>query len=146
MTAKEIYEKEFAYYVECLEDRDIYEWAADRIFDLTTYDGSLDKLFVRTILGICGVILNRQTYAFIKDDNMYVVYIVVCQLLKKKSWINWGTSIRGAWFENGRDAKPIYESYDGSVSVPFTEKNLIALIEFIEEHEPKEEEENNDKT
>ncbi len=139
MTAKEIYEKEFAYYVECLEDRDIYEWAADRIFDLTTYDGDLDKLFVQMILYICKVILNKQTYEFIGDESMYVVYIVVCQLLNKKGWINWGTSIRGAWFEDGRDAKPIYESYDESVSVPFTIENLIALIEFIEEHEPKEE-------
>lgn len=136
MTAKEIFENDFAEYMEIFEDQDIYEWAADHVFNLTTYDGALDKLFVRTILDICKVIINKQTYEFIRDENMYVVYIVVCQLLNKKGWIEWGTSIRGAWFKDSIHSKPLMEMW---TKVPFTEKNLIALIEFIEEREPKEE-------
>jgi hypothetical protein len=139
MTAKEIFEKDYQLTRELLEDSDIYNWAADNIFDLTTYDDELDRLFVQVIVDVCKVILARKTFEFIEDEALYVTYIVVCQLLDRKGWINWGTSIRGAWFEEGGNAKPIYDGYGHEEDVPYTKENLIALIEFIEENEPKEE-------
>jgi hypothetical protein len=140
MTAKEIFEKDFQSYRECVVDSDIYDWATSNIFDLTTYDGDLNKLFVQVIIAVCKVILNRHTFKFIKDEAMYIAYILVCQMLERNNWIDWGTSIRGAWFDENVKAKPIFEGYDGVETVPFTKDNLIALIEFIEENEPEVEE------
>ena len=37
-----------------------YSLAADRIFDLTTYDDYLDEVFVKTILEVCKVIIEKR--------------------------------------------------------------------------------------
>lgn len=122
-----------------------YSWASDLIFDLTTYDGSLDEKFVKSIIEVCKVIIENGTYEYIKDERNYVKYILVCQLLDKFRWLDWGTSIRGAWFEKDTDSKEILEEYkwwtieDGNWithiidAVPFSIDNLMALIEFLEE-------------
>lgn len=133
MTVREIFEKQYKSYCKVVYDSDVYDWAADEIFDLTTYDSELDKLFVETILDVCKVILARQNFEFIKDETAYVVYIVVCNMFEHKHWIEWGTSIRGAWFDENAKAEPIFESYDETPNVPFTKENLVTLIEFIEE-------------
>lgn len=118
-----------------------YEWAASDIFDLVTYDAGLDENFVKKILEVCGAILNNETFDYIRDEKQYTDYIIVCQLLDKFDWINWGTSIRGAWFEPGRNAKQILEEFkwinsEGThiiKAVPFTVENLRDLIKFMEE-------------
>lgn len=132
-----------------------YEWAAEKIFDLTTYDSELDELFVKDILEVCKVILDRTNFEYILNRENYIKHILVCQILNKFHWIQWGTSIRGAWFEqvelyeNIPDVKfrDIMDEYSwweyDSLSetyvehtidkVPFTKENLQALIEFMEE-------------
>ena len=123
-----------------------YEWVADRVFDLTTYDGELDELFVKDILEVCEVILENRNYEYILDKRDYIKFILVCQLLDKFGWIEWGTSIRGSWFENSAD-RAILEGLEWSKwdenerkwvnhtipAVIFSKENLKALIEFMEE-------------
>lgn len=140
MTAKEIFQKSYDDHLSIDDENNVYGWAASNIFDLTTYDDELDELFVKVIVGASKVILTRQSYGFIKDESMYVAYILVCNLFEHKKWINWGTSIRGAWFEDRADSEYIFYGCGYLEDVPFTKENLISLIEFIEEHEPKEEE------
>lgn len=162
---KEIYKRH--YDEDCThfnDHRSKYEWAAGNVFDLTTYDGWLDELFVKHILEVCKVILDRTNFEYIKDEHNYVRYILVCQLLNDFRWIEWGTSIRGAWFQEeyfkpwGSDtvikSRPILNEYEWSEfnsdnglyedhvieEVPFTEENIAALIEFIcDDGENKEE-------
>ena len=79
MTALEIYKAQFE------EDRtwfssrpdSKYEWVAHRVFDLVTYDSSLDERFVKDIIEVCKVILDRQTFEYIRDGKNYVKYILV---------------------------------------------------------------------
>ena len=78
----------------------IWLWISNYVFGLTTYDGELDELFCRKIIEVCKVILDRKNFEYIKDKENYINYILVCQILEKHGWINWGTSIRGAWFED----------------------------------------------
>lgn len=139
MTAREIFEKRYNSYLECLEDQNVYTWAASEIFDLTTYDDGLDEIFVRTICTVAKGIILRRTFDFMNDDSLYIAYIVVCNMFERRHWIDWGTSIRGAWFDENTKAEPIFESYDETPDVPFTKENLVTLIEFIEEKAKEEE-------
>lgn len=132
-----------------------YEWAASNIFDLTTYDGSLDEKFVKAIIEVCKVILDGDNFEYMMDERNYVKYILVCQVLDRFHWIDWGTSIRGAWFERENFApygatEPIvskdileeckwWSAEDGEWTehvvnaVPFTIDNLRDLVTFMEE-------------
>lgn len=140
MTALEIYrtryneEKTWS-----VEEPSKLEWVATSVFDLVTYDGDLDERFAKDILEVCKVILEKRNYEYIEDEQNYVKYILVCQLLDKNYWINWGTSIRGAWFEVN-ESKDILDEFEWwsdkhhvIEGVPFTPENLKALIDFVEE-------------
>lgn len=122
-----------------------YEWAATYIFDLYTYDANLDVRFVKDILEVCQVIIERD-FEYQMDDNNYIKYILVCQLLYHFNWINWGTSIRNAWFEDSSRKDILEESSWTQLNektgewdhykleaVPFSRDNLKELIKFIEE-------------
>lgn len=156
MTVKDIYKANYETQRDVMgfyDDK--YTWAARQVFDLTTYDGSLDERFVKDILEVCKVILENRNFEYIKNEDNYVKYILVCQLLNGFSWIEWGTSIRGAWFDI--DSRMNWKTRETTVysrdileelewwehhnephvieAVPFTVENLIALIEFMEEIE-----------
>lgn len=140
---REIYEDHYASYCISTCGDSKYEWAASEVFDLTTYDGELDELFVKKIIEVIKVIFTRTSFEYIKDQNNYITYILVCQLLEKFNWIEWGTSIRGAWFESyhpNQKTHPILDfEYEqdryGCKEIPFSDDNLIILIRFLEEAE-----------
>lgn len=114
----------------------VYEWAASDIFELATYDGSIDRLFVKKIIEVCKVILDNKTYEYISVEENYIPYLIVCQLLYNFNWIDWGTSIRGAWFNDYclDRTQPILkpDSVLGPI-VNYSKENLELLIKFIEE-------------
>ena len=121
----------------------IWNWASSVVFGLVTYDAGLDEIFVRKIIKVCKVILNNETFEYIDtDETNYTNYILVCQLLDKKGWINWGTSIRGAWFEpnDGCDLLIEDELWRGDkdgiahidLTVKFSKETLQEIINFIE--------------
>lgn len=142
MTITELYEAHYKDYCEFLDQDDYkhtkYEWAASEVFDLTTYDSSIDELFVKKIVEVLKAIRDRKTFDYIKDENNYITYLAVCQLLTRFNWINWGTSIRGAWFDGyqaSAGTKPIIdmnlEKY-GCTEIRFCEAHICALINFLE--------------
>ena len=137
MNTIDIYRKNYEEVCSWHDDEyDKYEWAANYIFELITYDAALDEKFVKDIIEVCKVIIDKRNYDYIKDDNNYIKYILVCQLLDRFQWINWGTSIRGAWFELSKtpDSKVILEKLSNNTEeVHFSHNNLKTLIEFMEE-------------
>ena len=145
-TIKELYAACYGEYREFIDDEATkYQWVGNAVFNLVTYDGALDELFAKYIIEICKAILERRTFDYCSGSDItedYVKYILVCQKLEALDWINWGTSIRGAWFDAGKDAEPILkyieESRHGVDKIPFTIENIEALIEFVEEGEEDE--------
>lgn len=140
INTREIYEMLYKEYVECIDpDASKYAWVANEVFDLITYDTSLDERFAKEIIEVIKVILDVETYEYIRDGSNYVAYILVCQLLNNFHWIEWGTSIRGAWFETyhpGFKTQPITIYYDDNirdyVEVMCTKENMEELINFVE--------------
>ena len=103
------------------------------IFDVITYDDELDLEFGKKIYEVMKSIQDRTTFDYIEEENNYKNYILVCNLLDKYDLIDWGTSIRGAWFSRDElktsagkwnsDGTVIYE--DPIVSI----KELIKWLE-----------------
>lgn len=135
MTTLEIYKKEYDISVDLGFCKNKYEWVSDAVFNLTTYDDGLDELFVKKIIEVCEAILNRTNFEYIKDETNYINYILVCQLLNSKGWIDWGTSIRGAWFMKIPSSKPIisYRVCESKDPVYFSVDDLKTLIDFVKE-------------
>ena len=145
MKVRKAFEWSYAKYVDTTCGETKYEWAASYIFDLTTYDGSLDELFVKKIIEVCKVILDGKNSEYIRDESNYTAFILVCQLLDRFDWIEWGTSIRGAWFGPSVNPRCLLENdhvtyfvggkdkTEGHPDIPFTKENLKTLIKFIEE-------------
>ena len=131
MDVMDIFERDYVDYQIATCGESIYQWCASRVLDLATYDEELDELFVKKFIEICNIILSRRNSVCIENRDAYITYMLVCQLFYKNDWITWGTSIRGAWFDVGKNAKPILD-FDEKTIVPFTIENLKLLLTFIE--------------
>lgn len=120
--------------VKCYEDESSYncegmsryEFASSHIFNLTTYDSAMDEILVKDIIEVLEQIIKRDNFNYIKDESNYKKYIIVCNMLEKLEWIDWGTSIRGAWLE------PVfYVRTLNNGKLTFTAEILSMFIEWI---------------
>lgn len=112
-----------------------YVWAAEEVFGMFTYDNKMSELFVKEIFEVLDVIINRTNYEYInKNEDSYIKYLRVCLFLDRLCWLEWGSSIRGAWLDSDNvrfdDAKK-----DIIKGVPYTPDNLVMLMNFVEEKE-----------
>lgn len=150
MDVIDIYKAEYEQYkIDIDPNATRYSWVASQVFGLVTYDPVLDKRFVKDIFEVCRFILRKDCYNFIKDPfrERYVQFILVCQLLIKKQWINWASDLRVVWFDTAELCCPepildvehlnMYgwgepEYYERTI-VEFSEENLKKLMVFVEE-------------
>jgi len=94
---------------------------SSEIVGLTTHDYDLDKELGEMILETMIHIKNRTNFDYIEDN--YRKYIISCNFII--NWLNWGASIRGAWFDP-----------DGEIETPYgviatTEEFMGDLIDFL---------------
>jgi hypothetical protein len=75
---------------------------SNAIIGITTYDDGLDLEFGKMILETLNTIQKKQTFEYIENKENYRKYILSCNFIK--DWLDWGSSIRGAWF-NTNDGK-----------------------------------------
>ena len=74
------------------------EYLGDYIFDFTTYDSQMSELFASMALDVCAAISNRTTFNYIRDPEQYRWYLVMVNMPFFADKIEWGTSVRGAWW------------------------------------------------
>jgi hypothetical protein len=74
------------------------EYLGQSIFDFTTYDGEMSVLFARKAVEVCDAINNSKTFDYIKDAENYRWYLLMCNTSFFADKLEWGTSIRGAWW------------------------------------------------
>ena len=75
------------------------EYLSDHIFDFTTYDSEIAKLFARKALEVCAAINDAKTFEYIKDADNYRWYLLMCNMPFFYPRLSWGGSIRGAWWD-----------------------------------------------
>ena len=93
------------------------------LFDLTTYDDDIAERCGKAIVEVMRAIDKRETFEYIKGGgDQYEKYLIVANLLEYHQLIDWGGSIRGSWFDLGKD-KIIHNE----------DEMKYLLYEFIEE-------------
>lgn len=75
------------------------QFIGDYIFDFTTYDDEMTELFARKALEVCAAISNGTTFKLVKDPEKYQWYLLMCNMPFFAGRLNWGSSIRGAWWD-----------------------------------------------
>lgn len=108
-----------------------------RLCGLLTYDDHIGYLLLGKFFTTIEHIINRTTFDYIKDEANYLDYITMVNLPRIAKHIEWGGSIRGAWFEYGKFEffpDPLENEVDGVNYVITDQQELInywkALIEF----------------
>jgi len=91
---------EDSYKIERQDDEELtkYEYLSDWIFQFTTYDGSISDSWGKIALEVCIVITDKLNFRYQENHDNYVWYLLMCNLPFFRDKIEWGTSIRGAWW------------------------------------------------
>lgn len=77
------------------------EFLANAVFEFTTYDREMSETLARKALEVCGALNRDTTQEYIADVPDYLWYIIMCNMPFFAHRIDWGTSIRGAWWDTG---------------------------------------------
>lgn len=77
------------------------EYLSGYIFDFTTYCSHYDEMFARRAVEVCNAITERTTFEYIKDEEQHKWYLLMCNMPFFADRIEWGSSVRGAWWDAG---------------------------------------------
>jgi hypothetical protein len=76
------------------------EYLGDHFFDFTTYDGEMSFLFAQKAVEVCQAINNMKTFEYIENGTNYKWFLLMCNMPFFSDKLEWGTSIRGAWWDH----------------------------------------------
>ncbi len=72
----------------------------EQIFGFTTYDSEAYELFGRKALEVCTAINDSETFQYQKKDKKdYNWYLIMVNMPFFTNKLEWGGSIRGAWWD-----------------------------------------------
>jgi len=103
------------------------EYLGRVIFDFTTYDGTIDVLFAERMIPVLKCILNRTTFEYQKDEKQNINYLTMVNMPFLVDKLDWGGSIRGAWFDNWQE----YEIDCGRIEIKKQELEIF-ITDLIE--------------
>lgn len=138
MNYKKILEDDFKEENENNPERNLTKlrYLSEKVFEFTTYDDEMDELFAKKALEVCKAINNGKTFEYIKND--YLWYLQLCNMSFFVGKLDWGTSIRGAWwdYEIKLDSVIFWSEKNKNSKMVFTQyewkKFISAMIEFVE--------------
>jgi hypothetical protein len=71
---------------------------ANAIFGFITYDDDIDTIFGRKAVEVCLAITEKRTFAYQEETDNYQWYLLMVNMPFFRDKLEWGTSIRGAWW------------------------------------------------
>ena len=74
-------------------------YLGEYIFGFTTYDEDMATEFGSKALEVCRAISDGETFEYIEDHDNYRWTLLMCNMPFFSRRLNWGASIRGAWWE-----------------------------------------------
>lgn len=69
------------------------------IFDFCTYDDDISREFGQLAIDVCEAINTATTLDYTQNPLQYRIFLLMCNMPFFASRINWGMSIRGAWWD-----------------------------------------------
>lgn len=115
------------------QEFDFYDYLAEAIFDISTYESEVQEKLVTWCIESCRAILNRKTFEFISEPENNFAYLTVLQFSFFQRKIEWGTSIRGAWFNLEKGSKLPYEFSEYICSDDDFKEFIADVIMFYDE-------------
>lgn len=114
------------------------EFLSSHIFDFTLYDGNIDKLFVTKAIEVCEAIAARDTFTYIKSPENYRWYLAICNMPFFIKRLEWGSSIRGAWWADDAAVLTLhtcglFEGEEQLLELTFTREEWLRFMEAIVE-------------
>lgn len=113
------------------------EFIADYVFKFTTYDSEMSELFVVKALEVCAAISEQRTFDYIKDAENYRWFLLMVNMPFFVGRLDWGTSIRGAWWvdeDQSLESCGIWRGEEQALLLRFTKEEwlrfIAALCEF----------------
>lgn len=135
-------------YKEFLGDKEStrLEYLSGEIFNFTTYDSDVAELFARKALDVCEAINKRKTFEYQQDTGGYHWFLIMINMPFFTDRLNWGTSVRGAWWDHKEfklGSCGLFEGEKQVLEMTFTRDEWMAfieaLVEFGETEEPSDE-------
>ena len=114
------------------------EYIGHVIFNFTTYSNSIDELFAALMMPVIRCILEKKTFEYQEDRSQYINYLHMVNMPFLVNKLEWGTSIRGAWFDDYQE----YEIDCGRIIIEKQELSIFIadLIEWSEFYKSNKEE------
>ena len=94
----ELLEHSYKTNASCLGKTSRLNYLSENIFGFTTYDSEMGDLFGMKAVEVCEAINNKQTFEYQKQPDGYMWYLIIVNMPFFTNKLDWGTSIRGAWW------------------------------------------------
>jgi hypothetical protein len=117
------------------------QYLSDYIFDFTTYESEMAELFAGKAVEVCKAISDGATFDYIASDEGRMWYLLMVNMPFFVGRLNWGGSIRGAWWDHEQpelQSCGLYDPNGEQLAEPgqFTRDEWVrfiaAVIEFAE--------------
>jgi hypothetical protein len=97
-------------YGECPADSHL-EFLSENVFNFTTYDAGMSELFGSKAVEVCLAITQKTTFEYLKDEENHRWFLLMCNMPFFSHRIDWGTSIRGAWWQPNKGLSMELDTY-----------------------------------
>ena len=75
------------------------EFIGEHIFEFITYENVVLSLFAKKALEVCEAITKKNTFDYIRTEEGNLWYLIMVNMPFFEGKLEWGTSIRGAWWD-----------------------------------------------
>lgn len=94
----DLIEKDYKETLQAEEGKSKLEYIGEDVFNLCTYCVETTEFMTTKALEVCHAINNRNNHEYISVDHDHTWYVTILNMPFFKDKIDWGTSIRGAWW------------------------------------------------
>ena len=114
------------------------EYIGEHIFDFTTYDTEFLEMFAKKALEVCKAITDDKTFDYIKTKEGEKWYLLMVNMPFFQGKLEWGTSIRGAWWREYPNESitfiscGIYIDGDQAQIIKFTKYEWVDFINALQ--------------
>lgn len=106
-------------------------YLAHHVFDFTTYDDGASELFAKKALEACVAISGKSSFEYIKDPDNHRWFLIMVNMPFFARRLDWGTSIRGAWWNHADQTLESCGLWLGDVQATSMTFNTHEWIGFI---------------
>ena len=105
------------------------EYLSESIFNFTIYDSEMSELFATKAVEVCAAINEKTVYDYIADHKNYTWFLLMCNMPFFADRLEWGVSIRGAWWGVGHGQQLEFSS----CGLWIGDKQCLETLKFSDE-------------